>query len=386
VISLSNVLKIPCSIIRGGTSKGIFFRSDNLPEDLEKREKVILRAFGSPDLRQIDGLAGANSLTSKVAIIGPSKDEAGVIDYTFGQVSITSKVIDWTGNCGNLSSAVGLFAVGEGLVPVTEPTTKVVVFNTNTQKKIHITMPASNGEIQTEGQLMISGVPFPGAPFLVEFEDPSGSVTKKLLPTGHPVDSMEIPGFGKFHYSLVDAANPVVFLLAEELGLEGVELPEAVEKMADKLEKIEAVRSRVCVEMGLAETPSEATRLSPAIPKIGFVSRVRSYTTPDGENVGEEGIDLVARLASMQKMHRAYMVTGAICTAVASQIEGTVVWEVLRESAKRTGKIRIGQPYGPMEVNLAIDRDRGFKVERAGVWRTARRILDGCVYVPESQL
>lgn len=383
---MSNVLKIPCSIIRGGTSKGIFFRSENLPEDHEKREKVILRAFGSPDLRQIDGLAGANSLTSKVAIISQSKDEVGVIDYTFGQVSITSKVVDWTGNCGNLSSAVGLFAVGEGLVPVTEPATKVVVFNTNTQKKIHINMPALNGEITTEGDLLIPGVPFTGAPFLVEFEDPSGSVTKKLLPTGRPLDSIEISGLGSFHYSLVDAANPVVFLLAEELGLDGIELPEAVEKMTDKLEKIEAIRSRICVEMGLVATPSEATRSSPAIPKIGFVSRVRSFVTPDGKNVGQEEIDLVARLASMQKMHRAYMVTGAICTAVASQIEGTVVWEVLRESARRTGKVRIGQPYGPMEVNLTINRDSGFKVEKAGVWRTARRILDGCVYVPESQL
>lgn len=385
MISMSKIFKVPCSIIRGGTSKGIFFREENLPKDQETREKFILRAFGSPDLRQIDGLAGANSLTSKVAIIGPSP-EKGVINYTFGQVSITSKVIDWTGNCGNISSAVGLFAVGEGLVEVTEPLTKVVIFNTNTKKKIHVTMPASDGQIVTEGDLNIPGVPFPGAAFLVEFEDPAGSVTGKLLPTGNPKDAIEIPGLGRFTYSLVDAANPVIFLFAEELGLEGTELPEAVEKRSDKLEMIEAIRSRICVEMGLASTPEEATKKSPAIPKIGFVTQAKNFIAPDGKNVDEDGIDLVARLASMQKMHRAYMVTGAICTATASQIEGSVVWDVLRESARGAGKVRIGQPYGSMEVTLSMEKQTGFKVARAGVWRTARRILDGCVYVPENQL
>lgn len=383
---MSKVLKVPCSIVRGGTSKGIFFKSDNLPNDPEERARFILRAFGSPDLRQIDGLAGANSLTSKVAIIGKRNDE-NVIDYTFGQVSITSKVVDWTGNCGNLSSAVGLFAAGEGLVPVEEPFTKVCVFNTNTKKNIYITMPASDGKIEENGDMVIPGVPFPGAPFLVEFEDPSGSVTQKLLPTGHPVDFLEIPGVGNFHYSLVDAANPVVFLRAEELGLEGIELPEAIEKRADKLEMIEAVRSRVCVLMGLAETPEEATRLSPAIPKIGFVTKAKPYTTPDGKTVGEGQVDLVARLASMQKMHRAYMVTGAICTAVASRIEGTVVWDATRGAAGTAGKVRIGQPYGPMEVSLTMNnREDGLKFERAGVWRTARKIMDGVVFVPADQI
>lgn len=382
--------KIPCSIIRGGSSKGIFFKESDLPQDLALREKIILRAFGSPDSRQIDGLAGANSLTSKVAIIGQSPEE-NAVNYTFGQVSITTKVIDWTGNCGNISSAVGMFAIQEGFVPLPsneKERVTVKVYNTNTEKNIYVTMPVRNGAVITEGSLIIPGTVYPGAPFLVEFENPAGSVTGKLLPTGNPIDSMEIENVGRFTYSFVDAGNPVVFLYAEELGLKGTELPEEVEKMPEVLRKIEAVRARIVVAMGLADTVENATKISPAIPKIGFMAPAQEYTTSLGEKVAPGEVDLVARLASMQKMHRAYMVTGAVATSAASQIEGSVVWNVLSTRARGANKILIGQPYGAMEVTIdAVEKqDGGLDFRRVGVLRTARKILDGMVYVPKKDI
>lgn len=384
----SGNMKIPCSIIRGGTSKAIFFKESDLPSDRGLREKIILRAFGSPDMRQIDGLGGANSLTSKVAIIGRSNIEENVVDYTFGQVSITSGVIDWTGNCGNISSAVGMYAIESGFVPCSEENIATVkVFNTNTKKNIYITMPIKEGKVVTEGNLIIPGTVYPGAPFLVEFEYPAGSVTGKLLPTGNPIDNISIDGVGAFTYSFVDAGNPVIYLYAQELGLRGTELPEQVEKMQEVLNTIEAVRANVAVLTGIAKDVQSATSQSPAIPKIGFVSKPQDYISPSGEHIFADQVDLVARLASMQKMHRAYMVTGAVSTSVASQIEGSVVWNVLSNRAKGADRIFIGQPYGPMEVSVAIEKDRDSIVfSRAGVVRTARRILDGYVYVPESDL
>lgn len=383
-----NSLKILCSIIRGGTSKAIFFNESDLPADRGAREKIILRAFGSPDMRQIDGLGGANSLTSKVAIIGKSREEENVVDYTFGQVSITNKVVDWTGNCGNISSAVGMYAIEAGLVRCGDgETTTVKVYNTNTKKNIYTTMPVKNGQIVTEGNLTIPGTVYPGAPFLVEFEYPAGSVTGKLLPTGNPIDTISIDGAGTFSYSFVDAGNPVIYLYAHELGLNGTELPEQVEKMQDVLDKIEAVRANVAVLTGIASDVESATAKSPAIPKIGFVSRPQDYISPSGEHIRADQVDLVARLASMQKMHRAYMVTGAVSTSVASQVEGSVVWNVLSERAKGADRILIGQPYGPMEVSVAIEKREGEIIfSKAGVVRTARRIMDGYVYVPISDL
>jgi len=377
-------MRIPCSIIRGGTSKAVFFNEKDLPEDRALRERIILRAFGSPDARQIDGLGGANSLTSKVAIIGKPQGEESAVNYTFGQVSVTSRVIDWTGNCGNISSAVGMYAIDAGLVPPPEGDQATVkIYNTNTSKNIYVTMPVKNGKIRTEGDLIIPGTVYPGAPFLVEFEYPAGSVTGKLLPTGNASDLLEIDGLGAFHYSFVDAGNPVVFLLAEELGLSGTELPEQVEKMQDTLGTIEAIRARVAVAAGIAADPGSATAKSPAIPKIGFVSKPRDYVSSLGKNIDGGSVDLVARLASMQKMHRAYMVTGAVATAVASQIEGSVVWSVTRDRAKGASRIFIGQPYGPMEVSVEA-REAGGEIvfSKAGVMRTARRISDGFVYVP----
>ncbi len=380
-------MRVPCAIVRGGTSKGIFIKEHELPPAGPQRDKVILRIFGSPDQRQIDGLAGANSLTSKVAIIGPSKRADADVDYTFGQVSIVAPVIDWLGNCGNLSAAVGHYAVDEGFVKPVEPFTTVSIYNTNTNKMIYATVPVKDGKALSEGDYVIHGVPGTGARILLEFDDPSGSVTKKLLPTGNTKDIVDLGNKGKFTVSMVDAANPVVFLRAEELGLQGTELPTEVENMPEVLALIEEIRSVMAERAGIVSDAKLATKTSPAIPKIGFVSKARDYKNPDGKMIAGQDVDLVARLASMQKMHRAYMVTGGVCTGTAAKIEGTVVWDTLGEEAKKCDTLRIGHPYGVMDVKVTLNTNKGENlVQRVGVGRTARRIMDGYAYIPQTSL
>ena len=377
-------VRVPCAIVRGGTSKGIFFKEHDVPPPGKLRDKLILRVFGSPDQRQIDGLAGANSLTSKVAIIGPSQRPGVDVDYTFGQVSLVDSVIDWRGNCGNISSAVGLYAVDEGFVKPVEPATTVSIYNTNTDKMIYATVQVKDGRALSEGDYEIHGVPGTGARILLEFEDPSGSVTKKLLPTGNVKDVIDLGAKGKFTVSVVDAANPVVFCKAEELGLQGTELPTEVEGMPEVLRLIEEIRSVVAEKVGIVCKAGLATKESPAIPKIGFVSKARDYKNPDGKIVPATSVDFVARLASMQKMHRAYMVTGGVCTGTASKIEGTVVWDLLDEKAKKSNVVRIGHPYGVMDVQVTLNPgDAAKPVQRVGVGRTARRLLEGYAFVPQ---
>lgn len=384
-------VSVPCHIIRGGTSKGIFFKENEVPAPGPERDRFILRAFGSPDIRQIDGLGGANSLTSKVAIVGVSSRPDADVDYTFGQVSFVASVIDWKGNCGNISSAVGLYAVDMDMVKPVEGMTTVRIYNTNTDKIIRASVPVRNGKAVTTGDYVISGVPGSGAKITLDFLSPAGSVTKKLLPTGNPLDLVEIEGKGSFEVSMVDAGNPVVFLKAEQLGLKGTELPVEVENMPETLELIEEIRSIMAERTGIVQDRHLATKLSPAIPKIGFVSPAADFVNPDGKLIQKGTMDFVARLCSMQKMHRAYMVTGGVATGAAAKIEGTVVWQLLSEEAQKRETINIGHPYGIMDVDVHLNHsaaegyDEGY-IESVGVGRTARMILEGRVYVPATIL
>lgn len=374
---------LPCSIIRGGTSKGVYFLESVLPPPGELRDKIILTAFGSPDLREIDGLGGANSLTSKVCIIGVSNREDADVDYTFGQVSVDKPIIDWRGNCGNLTSGVGIFSIEQSLLKVTEPETTVRIFNTNSQKIIHATYPVKDGKVLSDGTYSIPGVPGTGAKLKIDFFDPSGSLTGKLLPTGNVKDKIDLGEKGVFTVSIVDAGNPVVYLIPSEIGLKGTELPTEVEGMPETLKLIEAIRSVAAEMIGIVPDRAIATAKSPAYPKIGFVSAPQDYINPEGKLIHAEEVDLVARLASMQKMHRAYMITGAVSTGAAAHIEGTVVHDVISERAKHSDTLIIGHPYGPMEVT--VDMQDG-QVIKEGVYRTARKILDGQVYIPYSRI
>ena len=376
-------LTLPCSIIRGGTSKGIYFLESVLPPAGEERDRLLLTVFGSPDMRQIDGLGGANSLTSKVCIIGPSLRDDADVDYTFGQVSVDKPIIDWRGNCGNLTAGVGVFAIEQNLLKVTEPETVVRIYNTNSKKIIHARYAVKDGKVLSDGDYAIPGVPGTGYKIKEEFFSPAGSITGKLLPTGNTKDTIDLGSEGKYTVSIVDAGNPVVYLIPEEIGLKGTELPTEVEGMPDTLKLIEKIRSVAAEMIGIVSDRSEATSKSPAYPKIGFVSAPADFVNPEGKLIHAEDIDLTARLCSMQKMHRAYMITGAVSTGAAANIPGTVVHDVISERARNSETLIIGQPYGPMEVTVNM---KGEEVEKVGVYRTARKILDGQVYIPYSRL
>jgi 2-methylaconitate cis-trans-isomerase PrpF len=246
-------VKIPAVYMRGGTSKAVFFHDNHLPKDQKVRDRVIQAAYGSPDpnKRQIDGMGGAVSTTSKVAIISPSNDPDYDVEYNFGQVAIDKPLIDYQGNCGNISSAIAPFAVDEGLVKAEEPITKVRIYQVNTKKLIVAEIPVKNGRYNEEGDYTVDGIPGTGGKISLRFFDPGGSITGKLLPTGNTTDIMDVPDIGKITVSIVDAANPVVFVKAKELGLSGVEIYE-IDESNDIRKKLEAIRSRAAVMLGFA--------------------------------------------------------------------------------------------------------------------------------------
>ena len=317
--------KIPCVIMRAGTSKGIFLHEKDLPADKEERDQTLLKIFGSPDVRQIDGLGGADPLTSKVAIIAPSEKPGIDVNYTFGQVSITQPLIDYSGNCGNISSGVGPFAIDEGLVEAVEPITTVRIYNTNTGKVLVAEVPVKDGKAMVDGDYSIDGVPGTGAKIMMDFAGTAGAVTGKILPTGKPKDIFDIPGLCKIEVSIVDVANPVVFVKASALGLTGIETPAEIDSNKEMLDLLECIRAKAAVRIGMAKSEEEATQKSPAFPMLAFVSPAqdyRDYTT--GKMIRKQDVDLVSRLMFMQVMHKTYAGTGTTCTGAAAKIPGTM--------------------------------------------------------------
>ncbi len=373
--------RIRAAIIRGGTSKGVYLLANELPKDPATRDRVILAIFGSPDSRQINGLGGADPLTSKVAIIAPSSRPDADVDYTFGYVGIDKAVVDYDGNCGNISQGVGPFAVDEGLVRVTEPITMVRIFNTNTKKVIEAAVPVKDGKALTEGDFFVNGVPGTGAKILLNFVNSAGSKTGKLLPTGNVVDKMELQDGRSIRVSLVDAANPAVFVQAAEIGFTGKELPKDTLATPKILELMEEIRVKAALVMGLVPRPE---KVSPAVPKVAFVAPPREYETSAGKIVAASECDLLARTKALAVMHKAYAVTGGICVSAAALIEGTVVNEIVGDRAKATGTVRVGHPSGVSDfVITVIKKPSGeFELAQSGVAGTARRIMDGHAYVP----
>jgi 2-methylaconitate cis-trans-isomerase PrpF len=379
--------RIRAVVMRGGTSRAVFFHQADLPVDPEIRDRVILKIYGGGDPygRQIDGLGGATSVTSKTAIIGPASVPDADVDYTFGQVSVGKPLIDYGGNCGNISSAVGPFAIEEGLVRATDPVTQVRIWQTNTRKRIIAHVPTAGGVPQAEGEHSIDGVPGAGALILLEFLNPGGSMTGRLLPTGHPTDALDVPGVGGVTVSLIDAANPVVFIRPSDLGLTGLETAERVDGDPALLSRIEAVRAHAAVRMGLAPNAAEASAKSPGVPKIAFVTSPQEYIAADGRVVAPAGIEVVGRIMTMGRLHRAYALTGAICTAVAAQVEGTLVHEAARAARSGERSVRIGHPSGVIEIGVDVRRSDGaWIVEKVTTQRTARRLMEGAALIPAS--
>jgi 2-methylaconitate cis-trans-isomerase PrpF len=369
---------IQAAVIRGGTSKGVFLLSHDLPADQALREQVILAIFGSPDPRQIDGLGGADPLTSKVVIIERSARSDADVDYTVGYVELHRAKIDYEGNCGNLAQAVGPFAVDKGLVPVIEPVTRVRIFNTNTGKIIEAEVPVKNGRATTAGGFRIHGVPGSGAMISLNFLNSTGSKTGRLLPTGNLVDQVELADGRRVRVSLVDVSVPAIFVKAADIGLAGTEMPADTTLNPGILAMMQDLRVRGSRMMNLPP--------SAAVPKVAFVAAPQPYETIRGERIGAADSDLLARTLALGVMHKAYAVTGGMCVSAAAMIEGTVVNEVVAARALESGIVRIGHPSGVSSFAIEVTRDAtgSLAITRSGVAGTARRIMDGYVYVPRA--
>lgn len=360
--------KVPVVYMRGGTSKGVFLHERDMPAEKENWTPFLLDLMGSPDKRQIDGLGGANSLTSKAAIIRKAEPEEDFdVHYTFAQVSITAETVDMNGNCGNISSAVGPFAIQEGLVPVTEPITTVRIWNTNTQKLIIAEVAVKDGNVQTSGTTSIPGVPGHGSGITLTFCDAEGSVTGELLPTGNITDSLET-SFGSIDCSIVDAANPLVFIEAASLDIEGTILPDAFTEA--KLQQCEEIRAAAAELCGFASR-DQATKLSPAVPKLALIGKPKAFIDMNDNTHSAQDMDIHVRMLSMQKPHEALAITGAICTTAACAITGTLPQKLARNTA---GSLRIAHPSGVTETAYS-------SLSEIKVIRTARRIMDGIAYV-----
>jgi len=377
--------RIPAVFMRGGTSKGIIFHQSHLPKDPQIRDRVILAAYGSPDpnQRQIDGMGGAVSVTSKVAIISPSDDPENDVVYLFGQVSIDRPLIDYKGTCGNIAAAVAAFAVDEGLVTAREPVTTVRIFQQNTAKQIIAEVPVKNGLHDEEGAYAIDGVPGTGGKIRIRYVDPGGSVTGKLFPTGNIMDTVDIPGLGSVRMTVIDVGNPWVLVPAKDLGLKGTEINE-IESDGDIRAHLEAIRGRAAVMTGFAVSPEEAALRSQAVPKIGFIAEPQAYRTLKEASVDAADIDLTARVMSMGTLHKSMAVSCPMAIAGAAAIDGTTVFEIIGHNAGGKDLLKIGHPSGIFDVEAEVEKQGdSYRLVEAAYGRTARRLMEGYVLVPE---
>jgi 2-methylaconitate isomerase len=374
--------KIKATFMRGGTSKAVVFNRQDLPADKADWDPIFVSVMGSPDPngRQLDGMGGGLSSLSKVCVVGPPTRPDADIDYTFGQVSVKGASVDYSGNCGNMSSAMGPFAVSEGLVKAPANGEAVVrIHNTNTGKIIVARFPMNDGEVETEGDMTIDGVGGQGAPVRLEFVDPGGTRTGRLLPTGHPVDLLDIPGLGKVEASMVDAANPCVFVAAAALGKDGSEMPEALESDPVFLDRMEAIRCAASVTMGLAPDLAKAAQI-PSVPKVAMVTAPRQMTALSGRRLEPSDMSLGIRMISVGQPHRAVPITGATCLAIAVRIKDTLPNRLARPG---DGPITIAHPSGTTVVDASVEHADNPAKARAihgAVYRTARRLFEGNVF------
>ena len=374
---VSGVWKLPVMLMRGGTSKGVYVLEEDLPENREEWEPVLLRLMGSPDKKQIDGLGGSQSVTSKVAIVKKSSRPDADVDYTFAQVSVDKPLVSYKGNCGNISSGVGPFAIERGLIEAKEGTTPVRIFNTNTEKVIIADVKTRDGRVDYDGDFAIAGVPGTTSPIRLKFMEPAGTLGNGLLPTGNAVDVLDVPGFGLVEVSIIDAANPLVFVKAKTLGLSGRELPDELNASQEKLDLLETVRGLAAVKLGLIKDYARSAWDTPGIPKMTFVAQAEDYVTADGKEIKKDRIDLLSRMMSMQKTHPSYAMTGAMCTAAAAVVPGSVVNQVLRRNTD-TRYIRIGHPGGILECGVDYQEQGAVPyIEDTFGFRTANLLMEG---------
>ena len=385
-------VRIPATYMRGGTSKGVFFRLQDLPERAqvpgEARDRLFMRVIGSPDpyAAHIDGMGGATSSTSKCVILSKSSRLDHDVDYLYGQVSIDKAFVDWSGNCGNLSTAAGAFAIHAGLVdPSRIPrngTCVVRIWQANIGKTIIAHVPITNGAVQETGDFELDGVTFPAAEIVLEFIDPSeeGEGSGSMFPTGNLADDLEVPGVGTLKATMITAGIPTVFVNADEIGYSGTELREAINNDAKALEKFEKIRVAGALRMGLIKTPEEAIKRQHT-PKVAFVAKPKDYVAASGRKVAAGDIDLLVRALSMGKLHHAMMGTAAVAIGAAAAIPGTLVNLAAGGGARNA--VRFGHPSGTLRVGAEAQQVNGeWTVTKAIMSRSARVLMEGWVRVP----
>nr|WP_193988880.1 2-methylaconitate cis-trans isomerase PrpF [Lelliottia steviae] len=383
-------MKVPATYMRGGTSKGVFFNLIDLPEPAqvagEARDNLLLRVIGSPDpyQKQTDGMGGATSSTSKTVILSKSAKPDHDVDYLFGQVAIDKAYVDWSGNCGNLTSAVGAFAISNGLVDASKiPDNGVVevkVWQVNISKTIIVHVPITNGEVQETGDFELDGVTFPAAEVKLEFMDPADG-EGALFPTGNLVDELEVPEIGMLSATMINAGIPTVFINASEVGYDGTELQEAINGDASALEKLETIRAYGALKMGLISHLDEA-KARQHTPKVAWVAPATTYHASSGKVVNDTDIDLVVRAMSMGKLHHAMMGTAAVAIGTAAAIPGTLV--NLAAGGGERQEVNFGHPSGTLKVGAAATLvDGKWQVTKASMSRSARVLMEGWVRVPE---
>ncbi|MDH3250804.1 MAG: 3-methylitaconate isomerase [Acidimicrobiia bacterium] len=368
-------------LMRGGTSKGVFLPRSLLPPAGLLRDQFVLDILGSPDPMQLDGLGGTHSSTSKLVAVGPGRRPEVDVDYLFVQVGVEAATLDYKGNCGNLTSAVGAYAIDEGLVEAVEPVTVVRMYNENTGKLVSGHIPVEGDRAATRGDFSIAGVPGTGARIRTEFHDPAGAVFGTLFPTGRALDRLRVPDVGPVEVSIVDVTTPVVFVHAGAIGLEGTELPNELNRDPDVVARLEKIRSAAAVELGVVERAGDAARLSPAVPSLAIVSPPGPAPLVDGGTLQPGEVDIVSRITSSGRVHHAHTLTGLMCTAAAGLLEGTIPHDVVANT--HTGRLRIGHPKGMTAVEVDVDPAEP-RVRSVVVERTARRLMAGEIYLRSS--
>jgi len=395
-MSFAPQIKIPATYMRGGTSKGVFFKLDDLPQAAQQagkvRDQLLLRVIGSPDPygKQIDGMGGATSSTSKTVILAKSTQPDHDVDYLFGQVSIDQPFVDWSGNCGNLTAAVGSFAISNGLVNAERIPENgictVRIWQANIQKTIIAHVPITNGQVQETGDFELDGVTFPAAEVAIEFLDPAddGEEGGAMFPTGNVVDTLEVPEIGTFQATFINAGIPTIFLNAEDIGYEGTELQDAINGDAQALARFETIRAYGAKQMGLIQDISEAEKRQHT-PKIAFVSKPKAYTSSSGKDIQTTEVDLLVRALSMGKLHHAMMGTAAVAIGTAAAIPGTLVNLAAGGGVREA--VRFGHPSGTLRVGAqAIQENGQWVVKKAVMSRSARVLMEGWVRIPEDSL
>lgn len=378
---------VDVDIIRGGTSKGVFVALTRLPADPERRDAFVLALLGSPDPMQLDGLGGTHSSTSKVMAVATAWDARAAgydvpddveVAYLFAQGSVVDPVVDWGGNCGNLTPGVAVYAALHGMVRVSDPITRIKMFNLNTGALVRCDLPVSDGAPRVEGDFRMPGVPGTGARIDVTFSYPAQSSRRPVFSTGRVVEEIQLDG-RSIEATIIDVTNPVVIVRSADLGIAGDELPDALNRDADFLERVERIRAEAAYRIGIVDDPSDAWRKSPAIPRVIFVAPPRSHTLADGSVLGSDAADVVGRTSSVGRIHHAFTGTGMMAVAAARRLRGTVLNLLVHESAVPRGSpLRFAHPKGVVSLDARVtEQGRAAQVESVTLARTSRRLLTG---------